>query len=61
MFLTLIGLITANYIGSHSEAADSQAFNSDVTLYSPETVILNHKPSRNLTTGQVFEVLDEDK
>lgn len=58
MFLTIIGLLTASVIGSRSETADRRE-NSNVTLYSTETVILNQRPTKTLTTEQIFEVLDD--
>jgi len=59
MFVTVIGLMTATFFGSRSETAANRADDSKVTLYSTETVILNQRTVRNLTTEQVFEVLDD--
>ncbi len=60
MFLVVISLITTTIVGSHYRNAVSRNTDSDAALYSTETVILNEKPSRNLTTEQVYEVLDDN-
>lgn len=57
MILIVAGLITATLIGSRHRAAVNQKIGSDAALYSTETVILNEKPTGDLTTGQIFEVL----
>lgn len=59
MFLTIIGLLTASVIGARSETAINRRQNSNQTLYSTETVILNQRPAKTLTTEQIYEVLDD--
>lgn len=59
MFVTVIGLMTVTLVASNSETAVNRRNNSEMNLYSADTVILNQKPPRNLTTEQVFEVLDD--
>ena len=59
MFVTVIGLMALSLAAPHSETAVNFQKPSEINLYSAETVILNQKPPRNLTTGQVFEALDD--
>ncbi|MCY7375676.1 MAG: hypothetical protein LH472_06855 [Pyrinomonadaceae bacterium] len=61
MCLTVIGLMAITFAASNSETAANQKSSADGKLFSAETVILNQKPPHNLTTEQVFEVLDAGK
>lgn len=61
MVLTVIGLIGVSVFAPVSGADDSQARQSGDYLYTTEAVILNQKPSSDLTTEQVFRVLDAQR
>ncbi len=63
MVLTVIGLIGVSIFAPVSGADDSQARQSNdfLYIYTTEAVILNQKPSSDLTTEQVFRVLDAQR
>ena len=60
MVLTVVGLIGVSVFAPVSGADEWQARQSNDFLYldTTEAVILNQKPSSDLTTEQVFRVLD---
>lgn len=60
LMLTIVaGLIALTVFAPDSKASDAQAGKSDFNLYPTDAVILNQKPARNLTRGQILEVLDD--
>ena len=61
MVLTVIGLVGISIFAPVSGADDSQARQSNDYLYTTEAVIMNQKPSPDLTTEQVFRVLDAQR
>ena len=56
MLVTVAVLISLTVFAPQSSADDSVEVSS-FNLYSTESVILNQKPSRDLTTEQVFQVV----
>lgn len=61
MVLTVIGLIGVSVFAPVSGADDSQARQSSDYLYTTEAIILNQKPASDLTTEQIFRVLDAQR
>ena len=59
MMLVMLGaLISLTLLAPQSSADDSAAADiSDFRLYTTENVVLNQKPSRDLTNEQVFQVI----
>lgn len=61
MVLTVVGLIGVSIFAPVSESDDSQARQSNDYLYTTEAVILNQKSGSDLSTEQVFRVLDAQR
>ena len=61
MVLTVIGLIGVSVFAPVSGADDSQARQSSDYLYTTEAIILNQKTASDLTTEQIFRVLDAQR
>lgn len=61
MVLTVFGLIGVSIFAPVSGADDSQARQSSDYLYTTEAIILNQKPASDLTTEQIFRVLDAQR
>jgi len=61
MVLTVIALIGISIFAPISGTGDSQARQSSDYLYTTEAVILNQKPASDLTTEQIFRVLDAQR
>ena len=61
MVLTVIGLIGISVFAPISGTDDSQARQSSDYLYTTEAIILNQKPASDLTTEQIFRVLDAQR
>lgn len=59
MMMSVAGLITLTVFAPNSNAGEAQVGMPDFNLYPTDAVILNQKPSQNLTRGQILEVLDE--
>ncbi|MEO6589544.1 MAG: hypothetical protein ABIP06_09585 [Pyrinomonadaceae bacterium] len=61
MVLTVFCLVGVSVFAPVSESDDSQARQSNDYLYTTEAVILNQKTGSDLTTEQVFRVLDAQR
>ncbi len=59
MLVTVVGLVAATLLAPNSNVDEAQADASNFNLYSTDAIILNQKPTPDLTTEQVFQVLYE--
>lgn len=61
MLMLVAGLAAASFLAPFSNYGETQAGMSDFNLYSTDAVIFNRKFNADLTTEQVFQVLDDTK
>lgn len=61
MLMMVAGLAAMTLLAPFSSGSDVQAGMSGYNLYSTDTVILNQKIAPELTTEQVFQILDDTR
>ncbi len=61
MLMLVMGLAAVTLLARFSNARETQAGMSNFNLYSTDAVIFNQKFAPDLTTEQVFQVLDDTK
>ncbi len=61
MVLMVGGLVFVSFLMSDSNSVVKQTETSNYNLYSADSIILNQKMPKDLTTGQAFEVLESSK
>ncbi len=61
MLMIVAGLATVTLLAPFSSADEAQAGISNFNLYSTDAVVFNQKLASDLTTEQVFQILDDTK